>query len=67
LKKGWKVYGLVRKSTDISVLKEIQEQNKKSLTIVFADLNNFEALQKAIPNEVEVIFHVAACGKKIRF
>lgn len=61
LKQNWKVYGLVRKSTDISVLKEIQNKHKSELTIVFADLGDFEALQKAIPDNVQVIFHVAAC------
>ena len=53
-KKGFNVYGLVRKKPSIEYF------NKFNNKLIISDLNDLKKLQKKIPNKIDVIIHSGA-------
>lgn len=53
LEKGWKVYALHRKSSDLTYL------NRYDVEKVVGDITDIESLRSGIPDGVDVLFHVA--------
>ena len=54
LEKGWKVYALHRKSSNLTYLDRYDVQK------VVGDITDIESLQSGIPDGIDVLFHVAA-------
>ena len=52
--KGFNVYGLVRKKPSIKYFSKLKNK------LIISDLNDFQKLQKKIPNKIDVIIHSGA-------
>jgi len=61
LEEDWHVIALHRKGGDLDILKGIKKDMKKgNLEFKEGDINDYKSLINAIPNGLDVVFHVAA-------
>jgi dihydroflavonol-4-reductase len=62
LESGWHVTALVRSNTNVTLLNRIAAERKaeSKLSVVFGDVTDYASLQRTVPVNVAVVFHVAA-------
>jgi dihydroflavonol-4-reductase len=62
LQQGWHVTALVRARTNVTLLERIANGLRASdrLVVTYGDVTDYASLQKTVPKDVAVVFHVAA-------
>lgn len=61
LRRSWQVVALSRNGSDTSLLQRFAKENPQGkLSLVSGDITDYASLQRAVPKDTAVMFHVAA-------